>query len=1031
MPFPSSSLRSWKLPPPARVTLSVISVSAVLIAGCGTRQVHPRDGGSGDAGDAVNRTSALRLNEIMSNDDGTAIDEQGEVEDWIELINSGTEPIELAGYTLTDGDHPPQPLPALSLAPGATVLFWADQSPEQGARHLSFKISSAGDHIVLADSAGRLVDDVTVGTLEINQAYARFPDGTGVFARCNYATPARTNGAHCGPPKPPGLPADLTFAPFTWPAEVAAPPLPLAITQAALFPARFVEVQNSSAAEVDLARYEVRLQPTGPGTPLPGRDAGTPLAWTVSTLAAGARTVLLVPAAAQAALDANPEREGMLSIFSVSAGGAAPSMAEAAVERVDFMRWPDQAVLVREQTAAGALGSRFRFCEAGTSSTPVSSCQPLATRAVGDRLRHLRTADDFTGLAAGTTELASQSVKFVVDMEAADTVHFLGSRRWDLHYRFIRERIYGQPALDRCDPLQAAQFREGWIDFSLREYFKVQRRFLLGTLVRWGGSGLSTVEFAVGDVITGEQMRRAFFAVMAHVSRTGGGAGGGGEGTAWAVRPQAPDQVDRIRAVEGTLPIVDPKAPFRNQTFQPLVAATGYGVLRFVPGSELAAAALGPDVIVVTDEVPNDIPLVGGLITEAFQTPLAHVAVLSKNRGTPNMALVDAHTDPRLAPFLNRLVRFEVSGAGFTFAEALPAEATAFWDKLRPKGPRLAPRLDTTVRDLVDLTTGSLDDLPAVGAKAAQIGELYRLSRSGVSCPTGLPLPRAAMALPVVHYREHFERSGAAALLAARSADPAFAADPRFRAQALGEVRAAIASAAVEPGLLQALRAQVEQRFGSARVRLRSSSNTEDLPGFTGAGLYTSVSVAVDDPHRDLAEGLKTVWASLWQPRAYDERELALVDHARAAMGVLIEPAFTNERANGVAVSRNVLDPIYGDAYYFNAQAGEASVTNPAPGVTSEQGTFQATFPLRIDYISRSSLISAPVLTSGELETLMCALGAIHQHFRARLDPMHLDRWFAMDIEWKLIGPERQLVVKQARPYSFGRADIPTDCREF
>ena len=178
---------------------------------------------------------------------------------------------------------------------------------------------------------------------------------------------------------------------------------------------------------------------------------------------------------------------------------------------------------------------------------------------------------------------------------------------------------------------------------------------------------------------------------------------------------------------------------------------------------------------------------------------------------------------------------------------------------------------------------------------------------------------------------------------------------------------------------------EIRARFGSGRrVRLRSSSNTEDLPGFTGAGLYTSVSVAVDDPDPDLdvATGLRTVWASLWSPRAFDERESALVDHAAAAMGVLIEPAFTNERANGVAISRNILDPIYGDASYFNAQAGEASVTNPAPGVTSEQGTFESGQPPRVLYTSRSSLTSEPVVSTEELTTLMCALGAIHNHFR-------------------------------------------------
>jgi len=247
-------------------------------------------------------------------------------------------------------------------------------------------------------------------------------------------------------------------------------------------------------------------------------------------------------------------------------------------------------------------------------------------------------------------------------------------------------------------------------------------------------------------------------------------------------------------------------------------------------------------------------------------------------------------------------------------------------------------------------------------------------------------------------------------------------------------VQAAILKAPVEPGLLAAVADEIRGRFGAGkRVRLRSSSNTEDLPGFTGAGLYTSVSAAVEDPDPDLdvAAGLRTVWASLWTPRAYDEREEALVDHAASAMGVLIEPAFTNERANGVAISRNILDPIYGDASYFNAQAGEASVTNPAPGVTSEQGTFESGQPPRVQYTSRSSLVDGHVVTTDELTTLMCALGAIHNHFRARLDPTRANRWFAMDIEWKLVGPERQLVIKQARPYSFGRADVPTDCREF
>ena len=55
---------------------------------------------------------------------------------------------------------------------------------------------------------------------------------------------------------------------------------------------------------------------------------------------------------------------------------------------------------------------------------------------------------------------------------------------------------------------------------------------------------------------------------------------------------------------------------------------------------------------------------------------------------------------------------------------------------------------------------------------------------------------------------------------------------------------------------------------------------------------------------------------------------------------VLLQPAYPSERANGVAISRNILDPIYG-SHYLDAQVGEALVTNPAPSVSTEELTFR------------------------------------------------------------------------------------------
>jgi hypothetical protein len=125
---------------------------------------------------------------------------------------------------------------------------------------------------------------------------------------------------------------------------------------------------------------------------------------------------------------------------------------------------------------------------------------------------------------------------------------------------------------------------------------------------------------------------------------------------------------------------------------------------------------------------------------------------------------------------------------------------------------------------------------------------------------------------------------------------------------------------------------------------------------------------------------------------------------------------------------------LVGDVASFDLallQTLAASVTNPAPGVTSEEVLYSWwTRPPEVTN-SHSSLIEGPVLTAAEMSTLACYIRAVELHFRGRLDPRNENPWFAMESEFKLVGPERKPILKQARPYSFGRADIPVDCREF
>ena len=136
--------------------------------------------------------------------------------------------------------------------------------------------------------------------------------------------------------------------------------------------------------------------------------------------------------------------------------------------------------------------------------------------------------------------------------------------------------------------------------------------------------------------------------------------------------------------------------------------------------------------------------------------------------------------------------------------------------------------------------------------------------------------------------------------------------------------------------------------------------------------------------------------------------------------------------ANGVGITRNVAEPIRSDHYTLNLQRGEAPVVAPAPGVSTEQLIYRWGRTPRFVYHARSNLpASDPVMSDAELDQTVCVMRAVHDHFRPVLDPTGADRWFAMDIELKLVRGSRALAVKQARQYNFGASDVPADCREF
>lgn len=124
------------------------------------------------------------INEIMASNTTTQADNFGEFDDWIELFNNGSSPVDLSGYYLTDNplNLNKWEIPSGSVIPGnGFMIFWADEDSSQGWNHINFKLSGLGEEIYLVNPGLSIVDSVIFGAQTTDMGYARNPNGTGNF----------------------------------------------------------------------------------------------------------------------------------------------------------------------------------------------------------------------------------------------------------------------------------------------------------------------------------------------------------------------------------------------------------------------------------------------------------------------------------------------------------------------------------------------------------------------------------------------------------------------------------------------------------------------------------------------------------------------------------------------------------------------------------------------------------------------------------------------------------------------------------
>ena len=142
----------------------------------------------------------VRLNELMAVNDDTVADQEGEYDDWLELVNASADAVNLSGYHMggfREGQVvDPETgwrLPPIVLEAGGRVIVWADGDTTQGALHADFRLSGAGESVVLWDSHGAVIDSFAFGALAADRSYARVPDLVGPWQVAAQASPGEMN----------------------------------------------------------------------------------------------------------------------------------------------------------------------------------------------------------------------------------------------------------------------------------------------------------------------------------------------------------------------------------------------------------------------------------------------------------------------------------------------------------------------------------------------------------------------------------------------------------------------------------------------------------------------------------------------------------------------------------------------------------------------------------------------------------------------------------------------------------------------
>lgn len=454
------------------------------------------------------------------------------------------------------------------------------------------------------------------------------------------------------------------------------------------------------------------------------------------------------------------------------------------------------------------------------------------------------------------------------------------------------------------------------------------------------------------------------------------------------------------------------------------------GILRF-PTQGPGKTKFKPNGVYLLPATTAELPPVAGILTLGEGNALSHIQILASNLGIPNV-VIDHALLPQLKAWENKQVVLAVSPAGSVQLD----EDGPHWDDIFNREavipearitPNLA-KLDLGRRDFVSLDRLRATDAGRIaGPKAANLGELKHHFPDAVA--DGLVIPFGVFRQLLEQNMEGQNQTIYVWMqkqygIIDRLKDKP-QAQQRARRAFLTKLRNWITTADPGTDFRQRLKGAMQQVFGtdgSYAVFVRSDTNLEDLPGFTGAGLNLTVPNVVG--FENILDAIARVWASPYTERAFAWRQQRMdqPEHVYISIllmrtvpveksGVMVTMDVDTGRHSGysVAVNEGVGGAVHGQAaeeLRINAYTGGvrllAEATSDYRRVVTTQGGLQ-----KLPATSNEA-----VLTRNEISQLRLLGKELPLRIRLLNDQ---NRLAPLDVEFGFYNS--QLMLFQVRPY--------------